>query len=1169
MSDPSPDGILPFRLAGTLPLGLMAIEASAGTGKTFTLSGLAARFVIEQGFPIASLLLVTFTHAAASELSDRVRTQLTDLAAVLAAAVGGTPPPADDELAVLIAGPGVAPAELVVRLERARTAVADFDSATISTIHGFAQQMLRALGVASPRDPDAALADDGGQLLDQVCGDVLVAEALRASLPTDALDRKKISEAAAAIQGNAGVRVVPDSDDPDPLVAARRELVDRVLTTVAERRRAAKVLSFDDLLTTLRDIVVAKTPAGAAARESLRRRFRVALIDEFQDTDPVQWAIFEALFADPANGTRLVLVGDPKQAIYGFRGADIHTYQRAVSSIGDRFSLDTNWRSDKAVLSGVETLLNGLTFGLPSIMFRSVQAPPKHEHTRLAVSEGNSIAPVTVRMPLTDGDSAAPTSQRAVVADLATHLADLLQRGRVPDRSAKDPETTRSIEPRDIAVLVKGKAEAAPIQRELRRLGIDAVFSGIGSVLDSPAATQWRWLLEAVAQPFDARRARAAALSWFVGWTADRLAAATDQELGAEQEKFQRWGEVLITRGVADFVRIVRGESEVVDQVLRAVDGERNITDIDHVGELFIRTAPRNVGPAGLIRVFDQLAHASKAEGSDDPAARRIESEADAVQIMTAHVSKGLQFPVVCLPMFFKFRNPSAPYFFADESDIGGPPVRTVDIANDLEWPDPAAAEERKALAAAEEAGEQLRLLYVAMTRAEHHLAIWWTGYRGTGSSALSKLLFSREDDGSFEFDGDAVAAAKEPKGDPITPVIELLMGASSGNLSVVAVPGPHGRSPSRPPRSATGVDDLSIAVISRTLDRRGGRTSFSSLTKNTHGAAGAIGQNQTLSFADPENELATAGGTDEGPEPTDDFVAPPRRSAAVTLPLGGFRGANRFGTLVHDILEVTDFAAEPLGDHLEPIVIRDVFRSGLTIDAADLTAGLIACLESPLGDLFDGRSLRSIAPEDRLNEMRFQLNMAANRPVDDRDTSRLGDVASASASAISEVLCRHMGPADPLFPWAESLAGVLDRSTLAGHLEGFVDLIARVPNGDGTDRFIVVDYKTNNLTPHGEEPSIEHYRPDALVPAMTHNHYPLQAVLYSVALHRYLRHRIDGYRPAVNLGGIAYLFLRGMAGPDTPVADGRAHGVYAWRPADDMVEELSDLLDGRPESQT
>lgn len=311
----------------------------------------------------------------------------------------------------------------------------------------------------------------------------------------------------------------------------------------------------------------------------------------------------------------------------------------------------------------------------------------------------------------------------------------------------------------------------------------------------------------------------------------------------------------------------------------------------------------------------------------------------------------------------------------------------------------------------------------------------------------------------------------------------------------------------------------------------------------------------------DPDNDLATAGGTDEAAEAEGDALLS-GESVDVPLPLAAFGGSNRFGTLVHGVLESVDFTAEPLVEHLGPVVAHHVARSGLPIVADDLAAGLAACVETPLGDIFDGRRLRDIAPADRLNEMRFQLNMGNRLGSTPRDGGHTDVVA---ASEISEVLCRHVGEHDPLHRWAASLAKVLNPSMLAGCLEGFVDLIVRLRNDDGPDRFLVVDYKTNNLTPPGQAPSIDHYRPDALVAAMTRSHYPLQAVLYTVALHRYLRYRITGYRPEQHLGGVAYLFLRGMVGAETPLVDGQAHGVFAWRPAASMIEELSDILDGAP----
>ena len=1147
----------PFRLDGPLPSGSIVIEASAGTGKTFALAGLAARFIIEDGYPVATLLMVTFTRAAAAELNDRVRARLIGLAGVLSDALDGRPALGDDALAVRLAGPEVDESELRRRLQRARTAVAEFDSATISTIHGFAQQMLGALGVASHRDPDAVLADDGGQLLDQVCNDVFVARALDGiSLASD-LNVGKVKEAVWAVVGNPGIRVVPEADHEQPDAAVRRQLVDEIVATLRQRRREAKTLSFDDLLTTLRDAIVAEDDAGDAARRTLRRRFKVALIDEFQDTDPVQWDIFNKLFGESADDTRLVLVGDPKQAIYGFRGADIHTYSRAIDTIADRFELQTNWRSDAAVLAGVEALLDGLTFGSDAIAFRPVAATPAHAETRISAEPDAPVefAPVSVRIPEFANKHDARFARRAVVADLASHIAALVDHGRIPDSEV--PGGTRPIGAKDIAVLVKAKSEAQPIQRELRRLGVAAVFTGGASVMESEAATHWRWLLEAVAQPFDVRRARTATLSWFVGWDAEELANADDQKLGSVQETFHKWSETLVNRGVADFTRAVRGSSSVIATVLKTADGERNVTDIDHIAELLIRSAPRNIGPAGLLRLFDQFADSAKsaADGSDDPAARRIESDADAVQIMTAHVSKGLEFPVVCLPMFFKGQNSNGPSYFASADPDSGLMRRTVDIAKDLSWTGELSPTDRSAAARAEGSGEDLRLLYVAMTRASHHLAIWWQGYSRTNSSSLSKVLFARSQDASFTFsDAGVLTVGKdaEPKAAVVTPVLELLQSRSGGNLQVEIVAPRATNTDDSGPKKA---DDLAVATLDRALERRNGRTSFSSLTRDSHGSHAGV----TAPAEDPANDLSTLGGTDEGPElPTESAVAPPN------MPLAGFGGANRFGTLVHDILEDADFAADDLEGHLLPLVTRNVERSGLPIEPTDLVDGLAACLRSPLGELFDGRTLTDIARGDRLNEMRFQLNLGADLDEGARGPDGLLEVPSAAE--IGAVLCRHMDLDDPLRDWAEQLGTVLERSALRGHLEGFIDLIARVPNGDGTDRFIVVDYKTNRLTPFGEEAQLDHYRPEALAGAMAANHYPLQSILYTVALHRYLRHRIAGYRPEVHLGGIGYLFLRGMVGPNTPVVDGQANGVFAWQPPVAMIEELSDLLDGRLE---
>jgi exodeoxyribonuclease V beta subunit len=214
---------------------------------------------------------------------------------------------------------------------------------------------------------------------------------------------------------------------------------------------------------------------------------------------------------------------------------------------------------------------------------------------------------------------------------------------------------------------------------------------------------------------------------------------------------------------------------------------------------------------------------------------------------------------------------------------------------------------------------------------------------------------------------------------------------------------------------------------------------------------------------------------------------------------------------------------------------------------------GLLDVLHTPLGSALGGLRLRDLARVDRLDEVAFELLLASGGPpVDDRSIGRL--------------VRRHLTADDPLRPWADSLAEGRFGVDLAGHLTGSIDLVLRLHDADGTPRFVVVDYKTNRLHPRGEAVRPGDYGRAPMAAAMAEHHYPLQALLYAVALHRYLRWRLPGYDPARHLGGAAYLFVRGMTGADAPVADdGRTDGVFDWSPSPQLVVELSDLLDGRP----
>ena len=253
-------------------------------------------------------------------------------------------------------------------------------------------------------------------------------------------------------------------------------------------------------------------------------------------------------------------------------------------------------------------------------------------------------------------------------------------------------------------------------------------------------------------------------------------------------------------------------------------------------------------------------------------------------------------------------------------------------------------------------------------------------------------------------------------------------------------------------------------------------------------------------------------------------------------------------GTFVHRVFEATDFAAPDLDAELGEHVAATLARRSVDVgDPATTTAGLRAAIETPLGPLLGGRALRDLERSDRLDELIFELPLVGG----DQPTGRL------TLAAIAGVLRDHLPKSDPIHGYAERLDDANLRQSLRGYLTGSIDLVVRAD-----DRFAVVDYKTNWLGAPGEDLTAWHHRPAALATEMQHAHYALQALLYTAALHRYLRWRLPGYDPERNLAGVLYLFLRGMVGPDTPTVDGTPAGVFAWRPPSALVVALSDVLD-------
>ena len=936
-------------------------------------------------------------------------------------------------------------------------------------------------------------------------------------------------------------------------------------------------MSFDDVLLRLRDAM--QGPGATSVINALRKRFRVALIDEFQDTDPVQWDIFRKLFGIHESDTSLVLVGDPKQAIYSFRGADISTYLDAVqperraeitsapvAAITHR-SLATNWRSDGAMISAVDTLLDGATFGDSSIEFGHVSPSPDNDPLRILDSRGSPIPAMSIRLAI--GESITRTSKtnaiqvdaarHAIFANLVDHIGELLSGSTIPDPDS--PSGRRPVLPSDIAVLVLKRKDAESIQSELSDHGIPAVLARGSSVLESEAATHWRWLLHAMARPSDPARARTFALSWFGGHTLDWVKSASDDQIASLQDSLRSWSDTLTAHGFTSMLHNVRSHTGVTARVLSTADGDRQATDLDHITQLlhdaYIAGA---LSPSSLLTSLDSKPDSdADTEFDGDITSRRVESDAAAVQIMTVWVSKGLEFPIVCAPTLWDSRNSPGQIIYQDPQTRR----RTFDVASGLNgswdkppkaWPDKPSTKTRRDTAIEERSAESLRLLYVALTRARHHTAIWWTHTSKSDKSALSRVLFGRIE-GRIEhalFEGDAI---RLPPDDHLHETLRSLVDLAAGSIEVLV----HGSDEPRVSAWGSGSADqtlepLELATLDMIPDRRKNRWSFSTIV------------NRVDYHPDPHDaSMADGGAADEAiddEEPSLRFEADRSKSPPIAIsPLATLPAGAAFGTLVHEVLEEVDFTSADLHDDLAEAIRRRLKFGSLDLrpltppnaTSSDgvklLTDGLAAAVETPLGPLFDNLRLSEISRANRIDEMSFEflVGRGRNRPTDRQ---------------IGQLVASHLEAADPLRAWAQDLAdGVFDLD-LAGHLTGSIDVLIRVEDADSTPRFVVADYKSNRLHRAGSTPMPGDYSQSAMAIAMSRHHYGLQALLYSVAVHRFLRWRLPGYDPATHFGGVAYLFVRGMSGPSVPAQSGIPEGVFTWRVPPELIVELSRLLD-------
>ncbi len=1085
-----------FDLVGELPQGTTVLEASAGTGKTFTIAGLVTRYVAEGVATLDELLVVTFGRAATQELRDRVRQRLVsardglaDPAAALAS---------DDALLRHLAARDAA-----TRRGRIVRALASFDSATVATTHEFCRRVLAGLGTAADIDTAATFVDNLDDLTVEVGQDLYLRMWARPAAAPPPLSYAEAVELAQTVVRDSQAILVPEDAVADSPADLRRRFASAVRIEVERRKRARLLVSYDDLLTRLQTTLLDPT-SGRAAAERLRARYRVVLVDEFQDTDPVQWDILRLAFHGRAT---LVLIGDPKQAIYAFRGADVHAYLAAADVADQRATLAHNWRSDPDLLGGLDAIFGRASLGDPRILVHEVSAG--HDGRSLATP----AAPVQIRVAPGPSTQPVAAARDMVIPDVVAQVVGLLN--DAPPLTARDEAGPRPLAPGDIAVIVHTNAQLDLVHDALRGAGVPSVRRTTSSVFRTAAGSDWVVLLEAMEQPHRLPRLRRLALTPFVGWDAGDLETHDLDALGL---RLRYWLRVFTERGVAAMLETVNRDEQLPARLLAQAGGERRLTDLRHIGEALHSAATS--GSLGLVALLAWLRGRVRESHRDTAAERnrRLDSDAAAVQIATVWASKGLEFPVVLVPFAWDrhLRDEAIPLFH----DAIGRRVRDTGGRGSPGLP----ASQRRDRT--EQLGEDLRLLYVALTRAQAQVIAWWApSGRNTECSPLHRLLFAD--------DAATVIAERANVPDGAAAFAALQSRARPGQLAVSLV------APAAVPRWAGKTarsGSLSCAVFDRSVDDAWRRTSYSALTHGVHEATPAVSSEPEIAAKDdePDTPLPESGGDSSLRD--------------IPSPMSDLPGGTSFGTLVHTVLEQLDTSALDLRAEVRAQVGSCLTRFGSSgLSGDELTDGLLPSLRTPLGPLTGSRALADIAPSDRLVELDFELPLrGGDRP---NGVTQLRELAA--------LLRTHLPADDPLAPYADLLEDpVVGDAVLRGYLGGSIDAVLRVD-----DQFLVVDYKTNRLGPFDEPLTAWHYRADAMAAAMMHAHYPLQALLYDVALHRFLRWRLADYDPDRHLGGVLYLFLRGMCGPGVVASDGTAPGVFAWRPPASLVLAVSDAL--------
>ncbi|WP_020395864.1 exodeoxyribonuclease V subunit beta [Thiolinea disciformis] len=1171
-----------------LPLvGKNLIQASAGTGKTWTISLLYVRLIVEQFLTVEQILVVTYTRAATEELRSRIRLRLKEtLAAYL------QPEVAQNEYADLLRA---YPPD-TQRLQYLQRALLSFDEAAVFTIHGFCQRVLQrhAFEVGLPFEselvdsdadlqlkladqfwqqrlvkpnaldavilrqhsitPDSLLQDVAKFIgrpylvpirpatlyeqeylqAEQVCKQQLqqliatwqssAQSILDCLLVPDQLTKKTYSveqctrywtQLGSFLSGHHVDNIVetlgkltPEAlkkgtnkkkTTPDHIffhqIAAYLPHLEKVTQLqqasldqlrydfliwlreqLPERKRQAGILAFDDLLLQVQQALQTRPPLA----EQLAQAYRVALIDEFQDTDPVQFDVFESIYRD--SDGQVYYVGDPKQAIYSFRGADIYTYLKAAQGVDatQQYTLARNFRSQPQLLDAF------------NLLYTPSQDPFRNEQRIIyeTVSSGGTVidhlhcTPPLAPLRLWDWQgNEEKTTPNQVAEQVARAIANDIARLLQESQAGRASLGNRPLSSGDFAILVRSHNQGRLMRDALQACGISSAQKSPLSIFETHEAHEIRLILAAIAEPNQIAKIRRALVTDMLGGSLDRLLVldADPLQFDRELEDFAYWHDVWLKQGFMPMWRKLLDKRGVRKRLLAYVDGERRLTNILHLAEL-IHTQTRRDW-RGIQNTLRWLKQQSSLNSSEEHQLR-LESDENLVQIVTIHKSKGLQYPIVYCPFLWKeSRSTLKSHWFAWHNAAEG--HSCLQASENL-------LEQAKASYQQEQNSEDLRLLYVALTRAQYHCTlVVASGDMSPASykSALNYLLY-----GHLPHATELLTNKHPQRQTEMQQVLRNLAKNSQGSISHDVLV--DSREVLRYEPSLKQIA-LSCRAFKHHIPRGAKIASFSSLSAGQHDEY-------------PDYDVV------EGLEL-------PSKTNTRQQDYKQFPAGRRAGVCLHHLLEHLDFT-QPLRTQ------GDIIEAGLA--QAGFTAAWRPCVEQLIEQTLttpllaeQNWCLRNIAKTDRLDELEFYFS-----------------VTHFTLSDLQQVLLAYL-PAD----WLAIRAAVqrLKSTELEGFIKGYIDLVFRHEG-----RYYLVDYKSNLL---GE--NYTDYHPEGIMQAMAEAHYYLQYLIYCVALHRYLKQRSADYTWETHVGGVFYLFLRGMHKTQAQ------QGIFFDKPQRGLIEALERLL--------